>query len=466
VAEEPREEREPTGGVRSVGRRVLGVAMLVVLLVASAIGLDRIGVAAPGATAAAGTGPSGIWLCPHGGGQGWSGWVVVANPGPAAVTVRATTLGDGRSPVVATFEVGPGAIAYREVPATSPEASTAVEFFGGWVAAAATLQSIGDPAGLATERCVGSHRTWFLPDGSTGPDRSSTVVVMNPFDADAAVDATFRTEQRELTPEALTPLVVPAHASVAVSVGDFVLLGPDEHSVSVTLGTRLGRVAAGEVGVSPGGIRGEAGSPAAMGRWTFAAGGVDSWSIPIENPLDDPVDVSLQVEGTDGAQAVPDLQGARLESGEVRTLDVTGLGNVAAIVQAEPGGAVAAMARLTEEDDTATVGGAARGYRAWMVLPGVPPAGGPAFVVLENPTLDDAEVALSLLGVDGPVAGQGLADVEVPASRTVVVKLPESTKDNPVAALVRASRGVVVAASTSYPAEGTGYAVTLGVPLP
>jgi hypothetical protein len=136
-------------------------------------------------------------------------------------------------PVVATFDVGPGAIAYREVPATSPEASTAVEFFGGWVAVAATLQSTGDPAGLATERCVGSHRTWFLPDGSTGPDRTSTVVVMNPFDADAAVDATFRTEQRELTPEALTPLVVPAHASVAVSVGDYVLSGGEPAALAL-----------------------------------------------------------------------------------------------------------------------------------------------------------------------------------------------------------------------------------------
>jgi hypothetical protein len=440
--------------------------MLVVLLVASAIGLDRIGVAAPGAATAPGAGLSGIWLCPHGGGQGWSGWVVVGNPGPRPATVRTTTLGTGRTPVVATFDVAPGAVAYHEVPAASPDASTAVEFFGAWVGVAATVQSTGDPAGLATERCVGSHRTWFLPDGSTGPDRTSTVVVMNPFDADAAVDATFRTEQRELTPEALTPLVVPAHASVAVSVGDYVLLGPDERTVSVTLSTRLGRVAAGEVGASPDGIRGEAGIPVAMGRWTFPAGGVDTWAIPVENPLDDPVDLSLQAEGAEGAQAVPDLQGARLESGEVRTLDVTGLDNVATIVQAEPEGAVAAMARLTEEDDTATVGGAARGYRAWLVLPGIPPAGGSAFVVLENPTLDDAVVSLSLLGVDGPVSAPGLGAIEVPAGRTTVVKLPESTKANPVATLLHATRGVVVAASTSYPAEGTGYAVTLGMPLP
>src|SRR6185295_15696274 len=83
-----------------------------------------------------------------------------------------------------------------------------VEFFGGWVAVTAVVQS--KAGSIAAERCVSAPQpTWLVADASTGQDESSYVVVMNPFDVNAEFDVVFRTEDRSIRPGPLSPDVLP-----------------------------------------------------------------------------------------------------------------------------------------------------------------------------------------------------------------------------------------------------------------
>src|SRR2546426_12583913 len=99
-----------------VGARFVAVAALVAAVVTSGTVLSRAGARSPGA----GSGPTaatGAWFCPHGGGSGWKGWVSVANPGRAAVTVRLTTYGPTGAPVVPSRRLAPGVGEMGSVPA-------------------------------------------------------------------------------------------------------------------------------------------------------------------------------------------------------------------------------------------------------------------------------------------------------------------------------------------------------------
>ena len=65
---------------RGQGALTLAVALVVAVV---AVGFDRLGVREP-AGAAPGAVASGTWLCPHGGGDGYTGTVFLANPGDEA----------------------------------------------------------------------------------------------------------------------------------------------------------------------------------------------------------------------------------------------------------------------------------------------------------------------------------------------------------------------------------------------
>ena len=129
------------GSASPVRRRMLAVALLVVLVASSGIVLQRVvGVrAAPAGSAEASV--SGTWFCPHGGDDGWQGWVTVTNPGSSVVRVRLTTYGEQGVMARSAFPVRPTRQVVRSVPASEPGASTEVEFFGGWVGASVTIRS-------------------------------------------------------------------------------------------------------------------------------------------------------------------------------------------------------------------------------------------------------------------------------------------------------------------------------------
>src|SRR5207244_9049497 len=110
------------------------------------------------------------------------GWVDVANPGRRAVRVRLTTFGPKGVLARSTFVLPAMAQVQRAVPAAEPGTSTEVEYFGGWAAASAVVQSDGSPPSVAAERCAGAPSgRWYLPDTGTAAGQTSYLVVMNPF---------------------------------------------------------------------------------------------------------------------------------------------------------------------------------------------------------------------------------------------------------------------------------------------
>jgi hypothetical protein len=407
---------------------------------------------------------SGAWFCPHGGSQAWKGWVVMTNPGRAAVRVRLTTFGSDTDPESSTLTVGPGSQVYREVAADEEAASTEVEYFGGWLAAAAILSTGGDAPAIGAGRCVAApHEQWFLPDGTTSQGQTAYAVVMNPFSTDAAVDIILRTEERVIRPGSLSPLVVSAGRSEAIRLGEFALQGPRERTVAVEVNLKLGRVVVGGLGFGERAVRVEAGLPILHPRWSIPAAGAQEWMVPAFNPGQRQLTLSLVSQSGDAQELLPELSEVPLGPEGVQTISVPGAHN-ATVVTSLDGLPLAAAGRVTATgEDAATVNGAARPYHRWMVLPTQPPGEEGGLVVLENPGVDPARVTIELIGEGRVARSPPVPGVHIPAGRAVILRVPAG--GGPMTVLVEATEGGIVAGGASISGSGSGYAATLGVPL-
>jgi len=447
--------------------RVVGVVLMAAAVIATGVFLDRaVGARTTGSGSVAAQ-STGAWFCPHGGSPGWHGWVVVTNPGSSTVRVRLTQIALGHVRSVGTFTVGPLRQTYREVSAEDPSDVATVEYFGGWVGAAAIVRS-DSPAGLAAERCEPSPRhAWFLLDQTTGADDSSFVVVMNPFAADAAFDVVMRTEQRKIAPGALSPLVLKARSSVAIPVNEYALESPGEQTVTVEVTQRIGRVVAGGFVRSAGGIRAETGSAQpAQSTLLPAASFAGQPDVILYNPQTDPADVSVLSSGRTGQRVVSGATSVSLGPDQVKTLAFADFPGTGAVVRSDNKQPVVAAMRVTgQQGDPATVVGLTDAAKSWLVMPSTPPAGGRAFLVIQNPGRTGLKVSVSLIGPDGTIVSSRFSAVLVPPGKTTSLGLAGLAKGGPLSAVVRGQGGTFVAAMASYGRGGVGYAVTLGLPM-
>ncbi len=447
-----------------VRRRLVAVAAVAALIAGSGVGLDHeLGPRAAGAGEASGT-ITGAWFCPHGGSLGWSGWVVMANPGTATVRVRLTELTGEKAPSVTSLSIGPLQQVYREVSAGDPADATVVEFFGGWIGAAAVIVSDQSPQAVAAERCESSpRRTWYLLDQPTGPGDTSIVVVMNPFAEDAAFDVMARTETRTIAPGSLRPYVLPARSSAAFRLNDIALEGPGEQTVAVTVVQRVGRVIAGGVALSARGLRLEGGAVLSRVTDIPAGGYAGTAELILANPGTTRADLSVIGSGRTGQRVVSGPDGISLAAGEVRTIDVKGL-TLGAVVQSDNRQPICAVLRVAgPRGDEATVTGTPGAARAWLVLPALTPKGGRSLLVLQNPGRSGLRLAIQLLGPSGAVPAPRLSAISLPPGRTISVAIPVFAS-RPLTVVVRAQGGTVVAGTASYPAGG-GYAAMLALPM-
>jgi len=460
VAEERPASSPPPPGA-GLRRRLVAVAAVVALIAVSGAVLDRgLGPRSAGAGVASGA-ATGAWFCPHGGSPGWSGWVVIGNPGTATVRVRLTELTAGKTPSVRLFSVGPLQQVYREVSAVDPSDATVVEYFGGWIGAAAVVAS--EQSGVGAGRCEPfPRRTWYLLDEPTGAGETSYVVVMNPFAEDAAFDLAARTETRTIAPGSLRPYVLPARSSVAFRLNDIALEGPGERTVSVTVVQRVGRVIAGGVSTTPRGLR--LGAGAVLSNVTDIPAGAyaGSGELILANPGANRADLSVIGSGRTGQRVVSGPAGISLAPGEVRTMDLDGLTGAAVVQSDNRQPALAALRVAGPRGDQATVTGTPTPEPTWLVLPALTPKGGRSFLVLQNPGRSRLRITVQLLGPSGIVPAPRLSSISLPPGRTISVALPASS--GPVTALVRAQGGTLVAGAASYPAGG-GYAAMLGQPM-
>ena len=451
--------------VRGQGAMALVFTGAVVL---AAVAADRSGVATPA------PGPSPVasstsWICPHGGGAGIEGAIVLMNPGTEPADVRITSIGEGRpaEPVEAT--VAPGHQLVRSVPATDDGASTLVEAFGAWVGASWRIVS-EDPGGLGAEPCLPeAATTWWAMDPGTPQGDLASLIVANPFSTDAVVDvALFAADRDPIRDAEWTDLPLPAMRSVALRVNGKVV---GEEAVLAEVVAEVGRVAVASLVMGRGGgIRSAVASSTLSGSWNFpVGGGTGQTTLLVGMPAQEGTGFGVSLLTREPVQDFGGLTDAELPGAAAHAYpgSVAGPSGVALEVRGEGMVAAALRAEGRSIDDGATAG-APSPAATWLVpstflaepwFPGL---------VIMNPGDRDAQVTLHHLATGGTPSTDERT-IAVPAGSAVAAP-SEFLEAAPQAAIVvEAQGGKVVALGSSASSGVQGYAryaLVLGVPMP
>jgi hypothetical protein len=446
----------------------LAIAFVAVLVLAG-VGADRIGAAASDASPPPAV-ISATWVCPHGGGEGWTGTVVVMNPGDEEVDVRISTLGRTKKVVSTEATVPPARQFVQEVPVADRGASTVVEAFDGAVGVA-WLVSSDASTGLGAEPCTpGGARRWLAGDVGTPQGDSAYLVVTNPFDVDAIVDvALFSADRPPIRPEDWTDLEIGARRSIALPVNR---AAEGEEALLADVTAQVGRVAVASFVVGRGGgIRSALGASAFSGptHELPVAGGAGPTTLVIGVPSEAEARFDATLLTREPPQAAGGLTDGEQAGPTARAYPVATGGPASVHVRIDAGGEVVAALRAEGRGaDGGATGGVSATSTAWVVPSTV--LGDPAFpaIVLVNPGSRDASVTLTHLP-----GGEGLAgeetQVAVPAGAAISV--PEAFLEaSPRAGVFASSEGgeiVALGASASLGIQGFGrYALVMGVPVP
>ncbi|MFL5766809.1 MAG: DUF5719 family protein [Actinomycetota bacterium] len=461
-------------------RQFLVTVLVVALVVAAGVYLQR--QVGPKALAepVAGTATSGAWFCPHGGGpQGTKDWratLAVANPGSAPVHIRVTEIGSEKPAGTEASVVSPGREVLMDVPADSPEASTYVEYFGGWVSAGWVIRAQGAISGVGAESCTPeADRTWTLADGDVSlpqgvkatEGNDTDLVIMNPFASDAALSVVLYADQRSVTTKDLTDFVLPAMRSISIPLAKIVK-GPEALGAQVRVS--VGRVAAATLSTSfTDGIRSTEGLPGPPPERTFLPAGTRHASIQlaITAPAPQGVTVSGTVHRRKDSQPVADLNGEQQQQGATSAAHETSITGPSTYEITASGGVASAVRTLAAgtSHDRASTSGSAVAAAAWVVPPAA--ASEPALpsILLFDPGTKDAKVTLTAIPSDKGKAPKP-ATVTVPAGRSTSAPARFASAVATSSVLVVSTGPPIVAASAAF-SEGQhgvgGFAIATGV---
>lgn len=460
---------------RHVATRSRGQGVLAVIVVAAVIGgafaLQRgLGPRLPEA-AALGTARSGAWFCPHGGGaKEWKATLYLANPGPDPVTARVTSLVAKKPSTTQGVTVPSQTTVAVTVPAIGREASTYVEYFGGWLAAGWVAQGGGGEIGVGAEPCAPSAaRTWFAPDGTTEQGQDAYLVVMNPFAVDAVFNVVLLTSRRAPIRNAkLTDRVLRPGRSVAFRLNAYAEGDP---AVGAEVDVSLGRVAVSSLGISrDGGIRSVIGSTGATSQVDLPAGsGAGQSTLAVMVPGGAPLRFGATL--VSGDEPVPagglTASGQNPASADAYPVTISGASSIDVVAQGSTGFAATERSIGVGNDDAAT-GGALSPTSDWVVVPAI--AGEPARpgLVLVDPGNAPVTVTLHALAPQGQTPPP---DVTLTIAAGSVVRAPSGflAQVDQAAIEVHSEGGDVIAmaASTSLGVKGLStYALAMGVTIP
>jgi hypothetical protein len=475
--------------MRARGRLILAVVASVLVVGVGAVFQRLLGSRPPGETVPT-TASSGAWFCPHGGGEGWRAWVVVANPTDRPAEVRMTTYGRGR-PRSARTQIPPASQRYLEAPAPGMASASVVEFFGAPVAAGMVTRR-GDGGGLAAEPCAANAaRHWYVPEGTSVRGQAAHLVVVNPFAQDAVVDVVIATEHELIRHGNLSGVVVEAGRARAFELNRFAL---GEETLTAEVRVPLGRVAVAGFGVgADGGLRSILGVSRPSTTWILpAAGDADPTRVLVEAPTGADAPLQILTQGSEGSKVVLEEESVGAHTAETFELPQGGEGVLVDGAGAAP---FVAGRRLTasspdqppeperrqgprrdgrgrrdrrrhrEEEpaptpDLASTAGVPAPASSWVAVSPLPPEGGPALLVIQNPGTVAAEGRIVQLSEDGPVRDP--IDFRLDPGHTVVGPLGDEGSQQPLAVVVRLSGGEVAVAQVA--ADPEGFAVGVGIP--
>ncbi|MEP7059866.1 MAG: DUF5719 family protein [Actinomycetota bacterium] len=439
-------------------------------VVAGGLGLDHgLGVRAQDAPLAGGTN-SGAWLCPHGGGAGWQGRIYLANPGTERSSVRITALTGKNAAAVQTVNVDPGTTSEVEVPATEKEASTYVEYFGGWVAAGwLTVAPDSSGNGVGAEPCAPATdaRSWFTANGGTPKGATANLIIMNPYGVNAIFDVVlFAADRAPVHQGDLTDLVLKSHRSMVVPIASIL---PLEAAVGSEIDVHAGRVGVAAVDTSVsdgvGAVLGGTSLTPSITIPALAGNGQRSLSLTVPSADGVHLDGSNLSEGA--TRAVPELSNVTQDGQTSQAYNVVTSGAAGLRVlpqQGSTGAFVASLQSTGEGSDLGATGGAPPASR-WVVLPTV--AGDPATpgLVITNPGAEAATATLHALTAGGPSD----VTVSVPAASSAAAPVAFLSAAEASGVLITTTGADVIAAgaSQSLGQNGiAGYAMAVGIAVP
>ena len=448
------------------GRGWLAV-VLAVLALAGAEAATRLGPATP-AAATTGAAPSTTWLCPHGGGPGWTAMIEIANPTGATLDARLTSYADGRVGTPKDVSVPPHGEVLHDVDASARASSTRVDIFGGWAAVGWVVWGGSNEPGLGAEPCTSApSQRWDVVDGVTTQRSHSFLVVMNPFSLDAVIDVTlYLPEEPPVRSNEWTDLTVPAGSAIALPVGSQKVGALGQSIVGAEVTAARGRIAVASTVVRDGGgIRSTLATPGQASRWllpvTGGAGGA-TLSLLVTNDTGVRFNADVLARGVDPS-AIGDLTDVRQGGSSTVSSQVPTEGASALLVQVADGTVAAGLRAAGHGADDASTSGATSDAATWVVLPtafGLDPA---PSIVLVNDGDGKVRATVTLIREGGGGVGDAV-EVTVPAGQTAAVPRSFLAKDHTAAALVQAS-GSIVALGAGTAGSGR-YAMALGVPVP
>jgi Family of unknown function (DUF5719) len=454
--------------MRSLGRGVLALVLAFGVIV-GATAAERIGPAEPTA-AIPGAAVSSVWLCPHGGGEGWDGAIALADPGPNPVDVRLTELGEDAPGPPITLTVPAGHEVMQPVRSGSTSDATYVEVFGGWVAAGWVLRGDAAAPGVAAEPCApAGARSWFVVDSDTDQHQHSHLVVMNPFSVDAVFDvALFRPRLPPLRSAEWTDITLAPGRSRSLDVGARLLGQP---VVGVEVDVSRGRVAAASLGWSAdGGIRSVLATSAASPTWYLPiAQGNGRSKLEILVPGADGAELTTQLLSSE-AEPVAAGPAADTQQPPASTAgyDIISTGPSSVDVTSATGVPIVAAVRAAGRvGDAAATGGAAAPAPAWVVTPTTGSPSAHPGLVLVNPGDAPVHITLGLLQKGDRGAGPDTT-ITVPPGRAVGAPAG-FLQQGPGASVLVTSDGGIVALGTSSSGGKRGldsYASAVGLPIP
>jgi len=447
------------------GRGWLAV-LIGVLGILATIAADRTGAAVP-APASAGAAVSSAWVCPHGGGDGWTANIAIANPGAIAITARLTSLGDHEPRRVGTVTVPPGGETIREVPAAARAASTAVEIFGGDAAVGWIVQASGHESGIGAEPCTDdAGAAWSVVDGVTNRQTRSYVVVANPFAADAVVNVVlYLPDNPPVRDTGWTELRIRAGSSVALDLRR--ALG--EQIVGVTVTATRGRVAVGSLAVGTnGGVRSVLAQPAFASRWiapVVAGTGAGTLSLLVPGDLGVRFGAT-QLSSDTAPQPAGNLTVVRQGGSSTVSAPLTTAGPSAVVVQVNGNADVGVGLREAGQgSDDAATGGTTSPAPSWVVLPAALGRNARPGVVLVNDGEQPVSATLRRLPLGGGDPGSAY-EILVPPGRTASPPRTWLSVDPSAAILITGDGNLVALSAATTGREGTGgYALSMGISL-
>lgn len=452
---------------RGQGFLALGVAALVAL---AGIAFTNLGPKVP-TEAAAGTAPSGGWLCPHGGGKAWEATIYLANPGPTDVTARLTSLTSEGAGSSSAITVPAGGEVVQEVGAADASSSTFVEYFGGWVAAGWLTHGGEGAFGAAAEPCApDASGRWYAADNTTQQGQVADLVIMNPFGTDAVFDVVLFTAGRPapIRDSDWSDLTLKPYHSMSLRLNEH---APGEEALTAEVDVSTGRVAIASVGINArGGVRSSLGrTEAGLTTYLPVGGGAGQAQLAVTVPGDRGATFGGTLFSKEGPRPLAGLVGASQEpqSAQVYPL-ITAGPSVATVLSHDEAQIVAALRASGLGNDPGATSGAPAPAAAWVATPTV--AGEPSRpgLVLMNPGSDPVEVTLHLLVPDGTTVA---ADVilTIPAATAVGAPMAFLASAPTACVEVTAATGgvVVMSASSSLGAKGVAdYALAMAVAVP